>query len=106
MLSLQRGTVWVFDLGQVIRGTPSGIDSNSQVLVISRKGKTIGLLVSELHGVPEFNETHIIPTPLASHVDGMLVPSVIKANEGRLLIQVIDVDSLFCLLDKTAVVLA
>src|SRR5690606_6976260 len=49
-----RRFVWVFDLGHLMRGTKSEIDSSSQVIVIERDGKSIGLLVSELHGVPEF----------------------------------------------------
>lgn len=102
MLSLPQGVVWVFDLGRLIRGTPSVIDSSSQVLIVRHGGKTVGLLVSELHGVPEFDESEIAPTPLAALTEGMLVPKVIKANEGRLLIQAIDVEYLFRTLEKPA----
>lgn len=87
--------VWVFDLGHLIRGTPSVIDSGSQVIIVRRGNHTIGLLVDELHGVPEFNDRQIIPTPFAGHTDGMLVTRVIKANGGRLLIQEVDIDRLF-----------
>jgi len=100
MLSLPQGVIWVFDLGHIIRGTPSVIDSSSQVLIVRHGEKTVGLLVSELHGVPEFSESEIMPTPLASLSEGMLVPRVIKANGGRLLIQAIDVANLFCMLQK------
>jgi chemotaxis signal transduction protein len=95
MLSLGEAVTWVFDLGCLIRGVPSVIDSSSQVLVTRHGGQTIGLLVSELHGVPEFSAADISPTPLASLSEGMLVPKVIKANGGRLLIQVVDVACLF-----------
>ena len=95
VLALPEEVVWVFDLGYLIRGTPSVIDSSSQVLVARHGPHTIGLLVSELHGVPEFSLSEISPTPLASLSDGMLVPKVIKANGGRLLIQVVDVSCLF-----------
>ncbi|MGV8898689.1 MAG: chemotaxis protein CheW [Burkholderiaceae bacterium] len=87
--------VWVFDLGHLIRGTPSVIDSSSQVIVVRYRNQTLGLLVGELHGVPQFSSEHIIPTPFASHADGMLVTQVIKANAGRLLIQTVDVAYLF-----------
>lgn len=87
--------VWVFDLGHLIRGTPSVIDSGSQVIVVRYGDQTIGLLVGELHGVPQFNEAQIIPTPFAGHADGMLITQVIKANGGRLLIQAVDVAYLF-----------
>lgn len=87
--------IWVFDLGHLIRGTPSVIDSGSQVIIVRYGDQTIGLLVGELHGVPQFNEAQIIPTPFAGHADGMLVAQVIKANGGRLLIQAVDVAYLF-----------
>ncbi|MEO6352853.1 MAG: chemotaxis protein CheW [Burkholderiaceae bacterium] len=87
--------VWVFDLGHLIRGTPSVIDSGSQVIVVRYRNQTLGLLVGELHGVPQFDAAQIVPTPFAGHADGMLVTQVIKANGGRLLIQAVDVAYLF-----------
>ncbi|GGI55135.1 chemotaxis protein CheW [Oxalicibacterium solurbis] len=94
-----RRFVWVFDLGHLMRGTKSEIDSSSQVIVIERDGKSIGLLVSELHGVPEFQSSQIVPTPLAAPETGMLVTEVIQANRGELLIQVINIDHLFAVLN-------
>jgi len=91
--------VWVFDLGHLMRGYRSEIDSSSQVIIVKRGTQSIGLLVSELHGVPEFQASQITPTPLASPTDGMLVTEVIQANRGRLLIQAINVDHLFALLN-------
>ncbi|MFD2272117.1 chemotaxis protein CheW [Undibacterium arcticum] len=88
----------MFDLGHLIRGTPSTIDSSSQVIIVRYGDQTLGLLVGELHGVPQFNEAQIIPTPFAGHADGMLVTHVIKANGGRLLIQAVDVAYLFDML--------
>ncbi|RJX30366.1 MAG: chemotaxis protein CheW [Oxalobacter sp.] len=98
MLALPNEVIWVFDLGHLIRGTQSVIDSTSQVLVVQYGGYKVGLLVTELHGVPEFSAAQIVPTPLAQLTDGMLVPSVIKANNGRLLIQAIDIICLFNLM--------
>jgi chemotaxis signal transduction protein len=89
--------VWVFDLGYLLRGTPSMVDSGSQVIIVRNGNKTIGLQVGGLHAVPEFNETQIIPTPLAGQGVGMLVKQVIKANSD-LLIQALDVDYLFNML--------
>lgn len=94
-----RRFVWVFDLGHLMRGTKSEIDSSSQVIVVQRDGKSIGLLVSELHGVPEFQPAQIVPTPLAAPETGMLVTEVIQANHGELLIQAINVDHLFAVLN-------
>jgi chemotaxis signal transduction protein len=90
--------VWVFDLGHLIRGVPSEVDSSSQVIVVRHGQQSIGLLVSELHAVPEFGVVQITPTPFAGSDAGMLVPQVIRANGGRLLIQAIDVGYLFGLL--------
>ena len=92
--------VWVFDLGHLMRGYKSEIDSSSQVIIVKRGNQSIGLLVSELHGVPEFQPSQITPTPLAALSTGMLVTEVIKANRGNLLIQSINVDHLFAALNN------
>ncbi len=92
--------VWVFDLGHLMRGIKSEIDSSSQVIIVKRGNQSIGLLVSELHGVPEFQPSQITPTPLAAPSTGMLVTEVIKANRGNLLIQSINVDHLFAVLNN------
>ena len=90
--------VWVFDLGHLMRGYPSEINSSSQVIIVKSGGQSIGLLVSELHGVPEFQASQITPTPLAHMDEGMLVTEVIQANNGDLLIQSVNVDHLFNIL--------
>ena len=92
--------VWVFDLGHLMRGYKSEIDRSSQVIIVKRGNQSIGLLVSELHGVPDFQASQIIPTPLAAPGTGMLVTEVIKANRGNLLIQSINVDHLFAVLNN------
>jgi chemotaxis signal transduction protein len=94
--------VWVFDLRHLMRGKASEIGSASQVVVVRHNGQDIGLLVDELHGVPEFRAAQIVPTPFAADPDGLLVKQVIQANEGRLLIQALDVAQLFaCLKDPS-----
>jgi chemotaxis signal transduction protein len=90
--------VWVFDLGAFLSGEITAIDNSSQVVVVRNGARAIGLLVSELHGVAKFDPAHIVATPLAGSGDGMLVNQVIKANDGRLLIQVVDLDYLFGIL--------
>jgi chemotaxis signal transduction protein len=87
--------VWVFDLGYFLSGKMTAIDTSSQVVVVRHGGRTIGLLVSELHGVARFDPAQIIDTPLAGSAGGVLVKQVIKANQGKLLIQVISLDYLF-----------
>jgi len=84
--------VWVFDLGYLLRGIPSIIDSASQVIIVRHGSQTIGLLVSELHGVPQFDPALIVASPIAGKA---LVTHVIKANNGELLIQSINTTCLF-----------
>jgi chemotaxis signal transduction protein len=91
--------VWVFDLGHLMRGHKSEVNSASQVIIVKRGEHSIGLLVSELHAVPEFQPSQITPTPLASPSTGMLVTEVIQANRGELLIQSINIDHLFAVLN-------
>lgn len=87
--------IWVFDLGFLVRARRSVITSNSQVLILQRGGQALGLLVDELHSVAQFEAGDIIPSPLALGSESVLVDHVIKANEGRLLIQSLDCHRLF-----------
>jgi chemotaxis signal transduction protein len=103
LLGLQReaernGSVWVFDLGYLLHGRHTLIHKSSQVTIVRFGEQTIGLLVDTLHGVPAFNAAQIMQTPFAGRSDGKLVKSFIKANGGQLLIQAVDVGSLFALL--------
>jgi chemotaxis signal transduction protein len=95
---LRKEFIWVFDLGQMMRGTRSTINSSSQVMIVQEGAHTIGLLVDELHAVPQFNPAQIMHTPFAMQGQSMLVTQLIKANKGQLLIQAIDVERLFSLL--------
>lgn len=102
LLGLQRkdahgAPVWVFDLGFLLRGVPSAIDRNSQVVIVRENGQTIGLLVGELHGVPEFSAEQIMPTPFGNG-GSPLVRHFIKAEDGQVLVQAIDVGNLFATL--------
>ena len=90
--------VWAFDLGAFLTGTTTVVDASSQVVVVRNGARSIGLLVSELHGVAKFDPAQVIASPLAVGDGGMLVKQVIKANDGELLIQVVDLDYLFRIL--------
>jgi chemotaxis signal transduction protein len=101
----ERKFVWVFDLAMMMHGVPTPMEGGSQVIVVDYQGRDVGLLVGELHGVPEFQPAQIVPTPFGQS-EGLLVKQVIKANGGRLLIQSMDVAQLFaCLLDPALPVL-
>ena len=91
----QKQFIWVFDLGYMVRGKLSEITSSSQVILIQHQQQCIGLLVDTLHGVPEFNDEQITPTPFGKDENGTLVPQIIKGNGGDLLIQVLDVDYIY-----------
>jgi len=91
---------WVFDLGFLLNGVLSAIDSNSQVIVIEFGQHKIGLLVGALHSVAQFNASQVTFTPLASSNDGVLIKQIIKANNGKLLIQAIDIKYLLNMLSN------
>ena len=91
----QASIVWVFDLQYHLRGVPGRIGRGSQVIIVRRADKEIGLLVEALHGVPEFEPGQIMPMPFGNGGERNLVKHFIKANDGGVLIQAIDIDSLF-----------
>jgi hypothetical protein len=89
--------VWAYDLGFLLTGQATPIDSRAQIVVVRHNSRTVGLLVSELHDVAKFKEEDLIALPLASG-GSMLVSHVINANQGDVLIQRIDIARLFDLL--------
>ena len=88
------GYVWVFDLGQLLRGTPSEITPDSQVIVLQHEGRRIGLLVNELHGVTAFARTRIFEAPNVLGNQAQLVTALIQPDpapgEPPLLVQCLD----------------
>lgn len=91
---------WVFDLGFLLSGVRSVVDSNSQVVVVEYGQHKIGLLVGALHSVAQFNASQVTFTPLAADRDGVLIKQIIKANGGNLLIQAIDIRYLLKMLSN------
>ncbi|MCX7250987.1 MAG: chemotaxis protein CheW [Burkholderiales bacterium] len=98
--------VWVFDLGRLLHGQASVVNNSSQVIIVRHAGQTLGLLIDELHGVPEFSERQIQPLPLGRAAEaGRLVERLIRADDGRVLIQLLEVEPLLrALLSRPAVV--
>ena len=94
----RRDFAWVFDLAQLTTGRPGVVGPNSQVLVMELGRHTVGLLVDALHAVPSFSAAQIIPMPFALMGSSVLVTQVIKANQGALLLQLIDPERLLALL--------
>ena len=91
----EKKIIWVFDLGYMVRGRLTEVTRGSQIIVVQLGEQSIGLLVDELHGVPEFSDEHITPTPFARHDGGTLIPRIIQANQGKVLIQVVDLDYVY-----------
>lgn len=94
------GYVWVFDLGALLGGAAAGGEGGEEVIVVRRGQHAIGLLVGELHGVTRFDRGDIQPVLFGNAGSGALVGQLIKANGGDCLVQVIDIDCLFDLLDQ------
>jgi chemotaxis signal transduction protein len=91
-------SVWVYDLGYFVSGRRTGRDGRSQIVVVRHGERSVGLLVSELHGVSRFGADDLIALPLARREQGAFVSQMIKAQQGEVLIQLIDPARLFGLL--------
>jgi chemotaxis signal transduction protein len=94
------GYVWVFDLGTQLSGTAVARDAHAEVLVVRRGTRAVGLMASGLHGVAKFDRADILPTSFGRADGPMLVKRVIRANGGASLIQVVDTDCLFAMLEQ------
>jgi chemotaxis signal transduction protein len=71
-----------------------------QIILLEHDGQTAGLLVDELHAVPEFGVDEIIPAPFGGAAR-RLIEHLIRARGGDLLIAVLDTQRLFAALRKT-----
>ncbi|MET0268449.1 MAG: chemotaxis protein CheW [Duganella sp.] len=90
----QQHFVWVFDLALLATGRAGRVTDNSQVMLVRMGASTIGLMVDDLHSVQQFDTSEMTASPLGMG-DNTLAPRLIKANQGKLLIQEIELDRLF-----------
>jgi chemotaxis signal transduction protein len=86
---------WVFDLNRMVHGQTCKTTHGSQILLVESAGRSMGLMVDELHDVKEFCSAQIMPSPFFSGGGSSFIHQLIKANKGALLIQSICVPSLF-----------
>lgn len=86
--------VWVHDLQSLVLGRPGPHPANQQVIVVRLGGRELGLLVQALHGVPEFEGRDILDLDATGGARTACVHRLIKANAGRLLIPVLDLNAL------------
>jgi chemotaxis signal transduction protein len=94
--------VWVFNLGALMSNMATVGEHGDDVIVVRRGALAVGLVVSGLHSVTKFDHSEILPVSFGR--DGSaLVRQIIKANKGDCLIQVIDIDCLFSMLEQPQV---
>lgn len=93
-----RHMVWVFDLYMLLTGQPSPIEASNQIVIVRHGMHTLGLLVDGLHGVPEFSDAQLMPSPFSGDNERQAVSHFITANGGQLLLQLLDIQRLFRLL--------
>lgn len=84
---------WVYDLLGVLRGEPTQSTADCQVLIARSQGAEIGLLVSGLHGVPEFLPAQIQDLQ-GQAPSGGFVKQIISAHGGLSLVPVLDMDAI------------
>ncbi|MCT9811952.1 chemotaxis protein CheW [Acidovorax sp. Be4] len=99
------GYVWVFDLGQLLRGTPSTLTAQSQVIVVEAGGRRIGLLVSDLLGVQHFSSQRFFAAPHLGGAGSAVVGEIIQARQADgtgVLVQCLDVEALVRQLQTSA----
>jgi chemotaxis signal transduction protein len=99
MLALRRDGlvqrhVSVFDLDALLGGAGTALAAGGQVVVLRGENFELGLLVSDLHGVWSFTPQQSQHAPWTGDMLPPLVTQLLSADEGRQLIQVLDVQRL------------
>ncbi|NML18497.1 chemotaxis protein CheW [Azohydromonas caseinilytica] len=99
MLALRRDGVVlrhvsVFDLDALLGGPGTDLAAGGQVVVLRSEQFELGLLVSDLHGVWTFPASQAQQAPWSGDAHPPLVTQLLTADEGRQLIQVLDVQRL------------
>ncbi len=92
-----RAFVWVFDLARLLGGPAAAPGAHSQVLLVREGGRTIGLLVDDVHSVQQFDDSQRTPLSLGAG-ERSLSTGLLKANGGSLLIQEVGVAAIFACL--------
>ncbi|MDN4054776.1 chemotaxis protein CheW [Massilia sp. YIM B02763] len=92
-----RAFVWVFDLARLMGGRGAVATPHSQVLLVRKDGRAVGLLVDDVHSVQQFDASQSAPLGLAGGTRP-LSKGLIKANGGAVLIQELDIGTIFAAL--------
>lgn len=83
----------MFDLFGLL-GLPESEQLGSQVIVFQHQGVEVGLLVGDLHAVPAFEAQQISQAPALPGSGSQVISHLIRANQGKLLIQLLDPNAL------------
>jgi chemotaxis signal transduction protein len=89
-----RAFIWVFDLAQMLGGRDATQPATGQVILVRHEGRTIGLLVDDVHSVQQFDPRDLTTLGLAS-AGQALFAGLIKANGGEVLIQELSLERIF-----------
>jgi chemotaxis signal transduction protein len=87
--------IWVYDWNLVVGKKASSTQVSNQIVVLKNEGRSIGLLVDDIHDVKEFEASQILPSPFGRSDGKSLLHRMIRANKGELLIQAVNLDELF-----------
>ncbi|MCX7742327.1 MAG: chemotaxis protein CheW [Tepidimonas sp.] len=96
-----RHFIWVYDLGRMLGLAAPALPGvqGRQVILVEHAGQVAGLLVDELHAVPEFEAREIIEAPFGGAAR-RLIDRLIRARDGELLIPVVDIERLMAALSQ------
>lgn len=85
---------WVHDLQAGVGARQQFASRSRQVVMLRNAGQDLGLVVDALHSVSSFDDSQVSPTPWTGSGMEAVVSDLIRANDGQLLIQILDVDRL------------
>lgn len=94
----ESGYVWVHDLAQLLGRAP--VHGDGQVLILRVGAHTCGLLVDELHAVAEFEDSSVVPNPVGHTHGGHWISHIIRANQGRVTVQLLDGERVAALVQR------
>lgn len=93
--------VWVHDLAQLLNAQAERSPADQQVVLLRHEKQTFGILVDDVHSVPEFGANDLIESPFGQHPTGRYITQFARGAGGDVLIGVLDAPRLFEALAQT-----
>ncbi len=87
--------VWVHSLAALLQTPAERVTADQQVVLLRHERHTLGILVDDVHSVPEFGATDLIDSPFGQHPMGRFIQHFARVGGGQALIGVLDVPTLF-----------